>query len=234
MKRGTSNSTTRSTRQSSRKKWSKIEPAVEGLNIYPSGNHLYFQGYKKGNTTYKITVDCGLTDAFGQTLGQPAVATIKVGPAPQNFYAQGGSMVGARSDVEADLLDLFDQSRSTPACECTASRRRTGTSSCSITAGCNYDDNQRPAIPGTADLGQGRVDQERSRTKWSKPASTLRRPSTAVFGNVILDIEPTVRRDKYDRSRIFTWVQATQIGLDAFVDNQELVGFATELGRASR
>src|SRR5690606_21227059 len=50
------------------------------------------------------------------------------------------------------------------------------------------------------------------------------------LGNLILDIEPTVKRDKYDRSRIFTWIQATQIGLDAFVDNRELVGFATELG----
>ena len=49
------------------------------------------------------------------------------------------------------------------------------------------------------------------------------------FGNVIVDIEPTVRKDKYDRTRIFTWLQATQIGLDAFVDNTELVGFATEL-----
>jgi hypothetical protein len=36
-------------------------------------------------------------------------------------------------------------------------------------------------------------------------------------------------RDKYDRTRIFTWLQSTQIGLDAFVDNRELVGFATEL-----
>ena len=49
------------------------------------------------------------------------------------------------------------------------------------------------------------------------------------FGNVILDIEPTVKRDKYDRSRVLTWVQSTQIGLDAFVDSTELVGLATEL-----
>ena len=27
----------------------------------------------------------------------------------------------------------------------------------------------------------------------------------------------------------FTWLQATQIGLDAFLDNTELVGFVTEL-----
>ena len=50
------------------------------------------------------------------------------------------------------------------------------------------------------------------------------------FGNVIVDIEPTVRRATNTTARgSFTWLQATQIGLDAFVDNTELVGFATEL-----
>ncbi|MEJ7699528.1 MAG: hypothetical protein WKF71_07780 [Pyrinomonadaceae bacterium] len=49
------------------------------------------------------------------------------------------------------------------------------------------------------------------------------------FGHLIVDIEPPVKKNQYDRTRIFSWVQATQIGLDAFVDNQELVGFATEL-----
>src|SRR4029078_6577986 len=32
-----------------------------------------------------------------------------------------------------------------------------------------------------------------------------------------------------DRTRVITWLQSTQIGLDAFVDNEELIGFATEL-----
>jgi uncharacterized protein YfaS (alpha-2-macroglobulin family) len=34
---------------------------------------------------------------------------------------------------------------------------------------------------------------------------------------------------RYDRTRIFAWAQSTNIGLDAFVDSQELVGFATDL-----
>src|SRR5205823_649393 len=34
-----------------------IEPAIEGLNIYPSGNYVYVEGYKKGRTTHKVTVD---------------------------------------------------------------------------------------------------------------------------------------------------------------------------------
>ena len=35
----------------------KIEPAIEGLKIYPSGNYVYIQGYKKGRTSYKVTID---------------------------------------------------------------------------------------------------------------------------------------------------------------------------------
>jgi hypothetical protein len=71
----------------------KIEPAVENLNIYPSGNHVYIQGYKKGRTTYKITVDGTVKDVFGQSLNTPATATIKVGAAETSLYAQGGTMV---------------------------------------------------------------------------------------------------------------------------------------------
>ncbi len=71
----------------------KIEPAVEGLRIYPTGRAIRIQGYKKGRMTYKVTVDGRLKDNFGQALGQPATATIKVGPADQAFYSQGGPMV---------------------------------------------------------------------------------------------------------------------------------------------
>ena len=56
--------------QSFAKEIVKVEPAVEGMNIFPSGNYIYFQGYKKGRTTYKLTVDGALKDMFGQTLGK--------------------------------------------------------------------------------------------------------------------------------------------------------------------
>ncbi len=70
----------------------KIEPAVEGLSIYPSGNGVYINGYKKGRTTYTITVDASISDIFGQKLGKNGTVTIKVGSAETNLYAQGGFM----------------------------------------------------------------------------------------------------------------------------------------------
>ena len=60
-----------------KKEMVRVEPAVEGLNIYPAGNYIYFQGYKKGRTSYKITVDGALRDVYGQSLVNAASATIK-------------------------------------------------------------------------------------------------------------------------------------------------------------
>ena len=66
-----------------------VTPAVEGLNIFPSGNTIYIQNYKKGRTTYTVRVDAGLTDAFGQTLSEPVTAIFKVGTGDANLYAAG-------------------------------------------------------------------------------------------------------------------------------------------------
>ena len=46
-------------------------------------------------------------------------------------------------------------------------------------------------------------------------------------GNVFVTVEPGVRQR--DREILRTWVQVTDIGLDAFVDRDELVGWATSL-----
>ncbi|MBC7900380.1 MAG: hypothetical protein H7070_10045, partial [Saprospiraceae bacterium] len=209
----------------------KVEPAVEGLNIFPSGNLVYIQGYKKGSTTYKVTVDGSISDAFGQSLGQSATATIKVGTAGQNLYAQGGNMTvldpSAKSSysiystnhnsVKVRIYDVEPQNWR----QFQEYHRR-----------LNYYDGQRPAIPG-------RLVSDKVVSIQSKPDEMVetRIDLTSFFsggfGNVIVDIEPTVKKDKYDRTRIFTWLQSTQIGLDAFVDNTELVGFATDLKTGS-
>ncbi|MGD9562291.1 MAG: alpha-2-macroglobulin family protein [Pyrinomonadaceae bacterium] len=206
----------------------RVEPPVEGLNIYPSGNNIYFQGYKKGNTTYKITIDSGLIDNFGQTLGKPAVATIRVGAAPQNFYAQGGSMV-VLDPVSKPTFSIYTTNHSNARVRMYRVTPENWYQFTQYYRRLNYDDGQRPAIPGLL-ISDKVVPIENVRDELVETRIDLSGALPGGLGYVILDIEPTVRRDKHDRSRVFTWIQATNIGLDAFVDNQELVGFATDLG----
>ena len=85
----------------------KVEPAIEGLNIYPSGNYIYFEGVKKGRTSYKVTIDNKIKDTFGQLLDKPATATFNVGAAEANLYAQGCKCNTNTCDYKCNKRDLF-------------------------------------------------------------------------------------------------------------------------------
>ena len=205
----------------------KIEPPIEGLNIYPSGNNIYIQGYKKGRTTYKITVDGALGDIFGQTLGQPAVASIKVGSAEQSLYAQGGIMA-VLDPTAKPYYSIYSTNHAAVKVRMYDVQPQDWRQFQDYVRHINYDDGKRPPIPG-------RLISDKIVTIESKPDEMVETRIDIApaldggFGNVIVDVEPTVKKDKYDRTRIFTWLQSTQIGLDAFVDNTELIGFATDL-----
>ena len=205
----------------------KIEPAVEGLKIYPSGNYVYIEGYKKGRTTYKITMDGAISDMFGQSLGQSATTTIRVGSAEQSLYAEGGFMTVIDPNSKP-TFSIYSTNHSAVKVRLYSVEPKDWQQFQDYVRHLNYDDNKRPAIPG-------RLVYDDVVAIASKPDEMvetridLAKALNGGFGNVVIDIEPTIRKDKYDRTRIFTWAQATQIGLDAFVDSTELVGFATEL-----
>ena len=197
------------------------------MSIYPSGSNIYIQGYKKGRTTYKVTVDGSISDVFGQTLGQSASATIRVGSAETNLYSQGGFMT-VLDPTAKPTYSIYSTNLNDVKVRLYSVEPKDWNGFQDYVRHINYDDGKRPPIPG--------------KLVSDKIVSIAAKPDEMVetridiasaldngFGNVIVDIEPTIRRDKYDRTRIFTWLQATQIGLDAFVDNSELVGFATEL-----
>jgi uncharacterized protein YfaS (alpha-2-macroglobulin family) len=206
----------------------KIEPPVENLNIYPSGNYVYIQGYKKGRTTYTITVDGSVKDTFGQILGKPATATIKVGSAEQNLYTQGGSFTVL--DPTAKLnYSIFSTNMTAVKLKVSEVEPQNWSQFQKYLQYINYDDDtKKPAKPGRL-LADKIINIEKKADEMVETRIDLSEYLPTTFGNLIIEIEPTVRRDKYDRTRIFTWIQATQIGLDAFVDNSELVGFATDL-----
>jgi uncharacterized protein YfaS (alpha-2-macroglobulin family) len=206
----------------------KVEPAVENLNIYPSGNLLVFRGYKKGRTNYKITVDGSLLDTFGQKLGSPATATIRVGSADATLYSQGGYMT-ILDPAAKQSYSFYSINHQTVKVRLYAVQPTDWYQYQQYVRRINYDDDtQRPQIPGRL-ISDETVTIRNTPDELVETRIDLSKVLNGGFGHVIIDVQPTVRRDKYDRTRIFTWAQATQIGLDAFVDNQELVGFATEL-----
>lgn len=204
-----------------------IEPAVEGLNIYPAGNYIYIQGPKKGRTTYKVTVSGELTDIYGQKLGTAAVGTIKTGSAESNLYSQGGPMTVLDPQAKPSF-SFYSTNHKSARVKVYRVQPEQWNEYVQYVRYLNYDDGRRPMMPGQL-ISNEVVQIESVADDLVETRVDLSKFLSGGLGHLVLDIEPTVKKDQYDRTRIITWLQATKIGLDAFVDNSELVGFATEL-----
>ncbi len=208
----------------------KVEPAVEGLNVFPQGNHVYFRGYKKGNTNYTITVDSSLTDAFGQRLDKNASAIIRVGAADQNLYAQGGPMV-VLDPFGSRLFSIYSINFTSVRVRLYAVEPKDWHQYQEYYRRLNYDDGKRPAIPGRV-VSDKVVPIASTRDELVETRIDISPALSEGFGSVIVDVQPDKTPPVTQRGhqwRVLSWLQATQIGLDAFVDNTELVGFASEL-----
>ncbi len=206
----------------------KVSPAVEGLNIYPSGNTVQIQGVKKGRTTYTVTVDDSLKDVYGQGLQEPGKAVIKTGSAPVSIYAQGGSMVVLDPTTKKPAFSVYSSNQPSATIKVYKVQPQDWSQYQEFMQRRNYDDDKKVAMPGKL-ISSELVQFDKKFDEMVETRIDLSKYMTGGFGNVVLDITPTKKRDKYDRTRITTWIQSTNIGLDAFVDSQELVGFATQL-----
>jgi uncharacterized protein YfaS (alpha-2-macroglobulin family) len=205
----------------------KIEPPVENLNIYPSGNYVYIAGFKKGRTTYKVTVDPSIKDVYGQSLGAPASATIKVGSAPRTLYSQGKNFV-VLDPTAKPSFSVFSINHQALKVKVYSVQPADWYAFHKYMQRYYDDEAKRPPIPGR--LVTDKIIQVKNVVdEQVETRIDLANALNNGFGNAIVVVEPTVREDKYDRTRITAWAQATQIGLDAFVDSGEMVAMATAL-----
>ena len=205
----------------------QIEPNVEGLQIYPSGNFVSIQGYKPGRRAYKVTIGGALKDSFGQVLEKPATATFNVGAAQPSLTAQGGSFVVLDPTAKPNY-SVYSINQPSLKVQVRAVTPEDWEGFRLFMRNLNYDQQKRPPLPGRVVLDKT-VTVENKPDELVETRIDLSAALNEGFGHAIVFVEPTVKRDQYDRTKIVVWAESTQIGLDAFVDNQELVGFATDL-----
>ncbi len=211
----------------------RVELNIENLTVSPSGNTINIEGYKKGRTTYKVFVDANLKDVFGQSLEQTATATFNVGASDSRVFAQGGAMVVLDPNAKP-AFSVYSTNYNSFKAKIYTVEPGDWAQFQEYVRRINYDDSTiKPQIPGKL-AADKTVAIKSAPDEIVETRLDLSEFLNGGFGHLIVDITPIENSSKavtvraYN-SRVFTWVQATQIGLDAFVDNQELVGFATEL-----
>lgn len=205
----------------------KIEPDVPNLKVYPAGNYLYFQGFKPGRKTYKVTIEGTLKDIFSQTLGKTESVTFNVGIAPRALSSQGGSFITI-DPTSKPAYSVYSINHNALKLQMYAVTAENWGQFKNYMQKLYYEEEKRPQPPGRL-LKNETIKVQSKPDELTETRIDLSPALNDGFGHVVLIIEPTLRESRYDRTRIVVWAQVTQIGLDAFVDNQQLVGWATSL-----
>ncbi|MEO7730917.1 MAG: alpha-2-macroglobulin family protein, partial [Kofleriaceae bacterium] len=203
-------------------------PAIPDLKIIASGNAVTVLGQTTARTRYSIVMPGGVVDEFGQTLGTDRTLSWSVTDAMPTFFGPSGLVV-ADPSAKRPTLDFFstnyDQLKVqlyavTPA-DYEAYR-------VAVREQWNHD---KPArMPGRRVFDQ-RVATGGGKNQLAETHVDLQ-PALAAsgLGHVIAIVEPSPWTTKDEPPpKLIAWVQSTKLAIDAYIDSDSLVAYASRL-----
>ncbi|MDQ3321734.1 MAG: MG2 domain-containing protein, partial [Acidobacteriota bacterium] len=210
----------------------KIEPNVPDLKIYPQGNSIVIDGAKPPRKSFKVTVDGALKDQFGQTPGQNITANFNVGAAEDSFNGAGGNLV-VLDPFAAPVYSIYSTNHAAARVKIYQVQPTDWNGFAQYLRLVGYDERKRLAMPGKL-VSDTVLKIKNTPDEFVETPVDLRGFLNDGLGNLILDVEAVEDLSKAvtvrgSASRKVVWIQSTKIGLDAFVDNRELVALATDL-----
>ncbi len=206
-----------------------ISPELPGSIVNIFGDTINIRGASEGQTTYRITVSKDIQDVFGQELGRDQTLTFRVGSAEPILIGPEGTLVTLDPVSDEPALTLY-------------------------TINYNRLEVKIYAVEPADWLAFKEYLREYQRTDIQlKPPGQLVKDETlrveaaadtltavdipisdvmdGEFGQFIVIVKPPKGLFEEERywETVHTWVQVTQIGLDAFVDHSEMVVWASDL-----
>jgi alpha-2-macroglobulin len=209
----------------------RVVPELKGMRVSANGNYIMIDGIKQGRRSYQVKFDPSLKDQFGQTLGESAPLVFHVGPADKSLTsARDGFIVLDPS--AAGRYSVFSVNHS----RLKVSLYKVGPEDWPqfvnhMRWSQGYaDENARKnrVIPGRL-VSSKTVNVESKPDEMVETQIDLNPALDSGLGHVFVVVEPAVRAKNEERVWVKAWVQVTNIGLDAFVDNTDLIGWATSL-----
>ena len=211
-----------------------VEPEIPGVMVNIYGNTVEIQGATKGQTTYKVTVDGDIQDIYGQTLGEDATLTFKVGPAESLMVGPGQIFMTMDPAASEPVFSVYAINYSTLELRIYAVQPSDWPAFKQYLR--EWQQTDKPAeMPG-------RLVQEKT-LRPEMPADTLTQVDIPLaeymdgdYGHFVVVVEPPKGLIETDEQKwrrysqtVQTWVQITGIGLDAYADHTEMIAWATAL-----
>jgi alpha-2-macroglobulin len=204
----------------------RVVPEFAGMKTAIYGNTLQINGVKRGRTTYQVMLAATLRDQFGQTLGKAEPLSFNVGSAEPTLAGPNKNFFVLDPAARA-LLSVYTINE--PALNVRLYRVSLEHWPQFLQYLRANDDNTRATPPGRHVVSET-VPVKAAADEMAETRIDLSRALESNLGHVVAIVESTLpRRNRYERRRVIAWAQATEIGLTAFVDKQELVGWATSL-----
>jgi len=213
-----------------------VTPAIPDMKVEVSGFGISIDGRTKGRTKYTVTIASGLTDMYGQTLGQDAVLHIDVKPAVTwkpfvkrwLFDAQRPMIVlDPHSPRKYMVYSVNEPLLHTRVYAVTPEdyvkyiqfSERWG------------EQSERPRAKPPGRLVVDKV--IATKNVPDEPVATpidLTPALSSGFGHAVVVVESAHKMPKGSIPAEFSvWVQSTKLGLSAFVENDAVTGWVTNL-----
>ncbi|MBX3011948.1 MAG: hypothetical protein KF832_10605 [Caldilineaceae bacterium] len=215
-----------------------VEPAIPGLVTELYGNSIELRGATQGRTTYAVTIPGDTTDVFGQTLGETATLTFTTGPATALLTGPSNSFITLDPSSSKPLFTIYSVNYDQVRVRAFVVTPDLWPAYQTYLNNYSYQENP-PDPPGTRVLNEvvpiEAVTDELVETNIDLSEAL---PGSTGHLIVVVDVPSDLLSSLLSRlpfgqrqpiPTLRTWVQVTQVGLDAFVDHSEMVVWATAL-----
>ena len=212
-----------------------VSPAIPGLSVTASGDTIDIQGETKGQTTYQVTVDGRIQDTFGQQLGNNAVLTFKVGAAQSLVIGPGQTFVTVDPSAQKPVFSVYAVNYNRLAVKIFAVQPSDWPGFEQYLQNWQQT-NTPPPMPGRVVFDQT-LPVEAPADTLTQVDIDLSKYMDGAYGHFVVIIAPPAPllfendEQKYQRfaQTVISWVQVTQIGLDAYNDGTNLLAWASAL-----
>ena len=204
----------------------KIEPPLTDAKIAIYGDEIEIGGCcKEPRKSYKVRVSKDLKDIYGQTLDKDISVEFKIGADDASLYYE-------KRDTEIITLDPSGKrvfsvySVNYPNLKV----KIYAVTPEDYEAYYRYNQSEKKELPAIGKLVYDKTVKVKSKPDESAETKINLAPAMPNgFGHAILIIEPPVITEDNEDQKIVVWLQATQIGVDAFADYESLTVYASDL-----
>ena len=207
-----------------------VKPSIDGMQVNWYGNTIAISGELKPRQKYEITLDKGITDVFGQSLGETKKQTLSVGEAYPNLHIPNEAMIILQPSKSPafNFMSTNIQQFKVNIYGVSPTDYRTYLKSVNEYRQWHEHAEQYKDLQGLKTLSSKVINLQKSDEANTETSIDLSPYMKNGLGNVVVTVERWPRK-KNEIQRFPVWVQGTRIGLDVFSDGFTLVSHASKL-----